>query len=295
MSADTRPGSQPGFQHRLAQNYQHLSARLRQAGDYAVANPVDLASRSLRVVAQESGIAAATFSRLARALGYASLEEMRESLRGSLGAGVHVFAARTAALQADPLGGGAQFARAHLAASGENITQALGVLDMDTLEQVVLRLAHAPKVVVLGALGAAGIAQYMSYLARFCSGHWEQANQLGSSLGGTLADLGPQDALVVITKPPHAPMVVKAAELARHQGSYVFVITDNHSSPVLQYSSASVIIPSPSAHFYSSYVSTLAVIEAMIGMLAYQSGSAAQDRINRVETLNRQLDEVQDG
>lgn len=283
------------FEQRLAERYDGLSHRLRQAGDYVARNPLDMATRSLRSVASDSGLAPATFSRLARELDYDSFEDLRESMRAVIGRQVNSFAERANRLQRDqhPEKGG--FFRAHHAACLSNIETTAKRIDIDQLNATVDRLHNARRVLVLGALGSTGIVEYMSYMANFLNDKWEMAGRMGASMGSGIAGLGPEDALVIVTKPPFARRALLAAEVAREQGAYVVVITDNHTCPALKHANSSFLVATDSQHFYSSYVATVFLVETLIGMLASRAGPEATERIARVENRNRRLEEVGGG
>jgi len=283
------------FEQRLAERYDGLSTRLRDAGDFVVEHPVEVASRSLRAVSQESGVAPATFSRLARALDYASFEELRDAMRSNITRRIDNFADRAQRLQATHGGSSESFFPAHVAACLRNVEQLAQQIDQNELNEVVGHLHEAREVLLFGALGSTGVVEYLSYMADFCFDNWRLASRMGASIGSSLSRLDANDAMIVITKPPFSAQVVRAAQEAHRQGAYVVVITDTHACPALRSCSAGFIVPTDSPHFYSSYVASMALVESLIGMLVSRAGPAAQDRIARVEESNRRLNEVSDG
>lgn len=283
------------FEHRLSRNFDDLSDKLRQAGEYVAAHPVDAATRSLRSVAQDCGLAPATFSRMARAIGYRSFEELREAMREKIDARVNSFAERAELLQAAHEAGETGFFDAHVGACQSNLEGLLRDIDRALLDQAVGRLHGARNVLVFGALGSTGVVEYLAYMAHFCTGNWIIAGRMGASLGAGLADLDKRDALLIVTKPPFSTRAIAAAEMAAAQGAYVVVITDSRACPALRNASAEFVVPSDSPHFYSSYVATLVLVEAMIGMLVGRAGPAARARIARVEESSRRLGETWDG
>ena len=283
------------FEQRLAREYEKLSARLREAGDFIAANPVPVATRSLRSVAGDAGLAPATFSRLARVLGYDSFEEVRELMRGKIDRRVNSFADRADRLWHDHEAGTLDFFQEHRRACLGNLERLEESIDPDQLKSAVDRLHAARRVLVLGILGSAGIAEYMHYMASFLSDNWHMADRMGASLGSGLAGLGKRDALVIVTKPPFARKALLAAEIARKSGAFVVVITDSHACPALRVADAGFLVKSESPHFYSSYVATVFLAETMIGMLASRMGPEATRRIAEVENRNRRLEEVRDG
>ncbi len=257
-------------------------------------NPVEVATRSLRSVAEESGLAPVTFTRMARALEYQEFAELRDDMRAKIEQRINNFADRAGQLQAVH-GKDGGFFPAHVAACVRNIEQMAAQIDQDKLAEAVDRLYTARDVVLLGRLGSTGLVEYLSYMADFCLGNWHLAGKTGASLGSRLSDLGSKDAMIVVTKPPFSARVLKAAELAHAQGAYVVVITDTHACPAVRTSSASFLVPTDSPHFYSSYVASTVLAESMIGMLVSRAGPEAQARIARIEESNRRLNEVSDG
>ena len=281
------------FETRLADRYDELSGALRQAARYLEDNPLDVASRPLRSVSKESGVSPAAFTRLVRALDYADFEELRDEFRGKIKRKVNNFADRAAQLQHDHHSSPTSFFDAHLAACQANL-ESVGQVDRALLEHAVSKLNEARKVVLMGALGSTGVVEYLSYMANFCADNWVMASRMGASLGGGLTGLDNRDALLIVTKPPFADRAIKAARLAQDRGVFVIVITDTHTCPALSAASAGFVLPTASPHFYSSYVTTLFFVEALIGLIVSRSGEAANARIAEVENTTKLLAEVWD-
>ncbi|MHC0054407.1 MurR/RpiR family transcriptional regulator [Actibacterium sp. D379-3] len=285
------PGS-VSIEDKIAAQYSGLSAKLRDAADFVAAHPVDVATRSLRSISASSGLAPATFSRLARALGFDSYEELRELSRYAVGRRMVSFSEKASRLQAETATGPQPpFFQRQAAACVANIEAATRLIDPARLEAAVERLDKARNVVLFGALGSTGIVEYMAYIGNYFAANWSIAGRMGASLATAMADLSAEDALIVVTKPPFARRSVLAAEMAAERGAYVVVITDTHVCPALRHASAGFILPSDSPQFFSSYAATLVLMETIIGMLVARAGPDAQARIEEVEARNHRLDE----
>jgi len=280
------------FNIRLVAGYGSLSAKLQQAADYVVANPVDIASRSLRSVAKESGVAPATFSRMARALDFEHFDALRDVIRMSIGSRIESFSAKAARLKAEHGDGARDFTAAHMGACLDNISTLGAQISHAQMIKTVQQLKAARKVLVLGALGSTGVAEYMAYTASFITDTWALAGRGGASLGSALVEMGDLDALIVITKPPFVPRVLNAARMAQEQGVYTVVISDSHACEALRYADSPFIVPSFSPHFFTSYTATIFLVEAIVGELAAQSGVDLGARIKLIETRNRRLQEA---
>lgn len=282
------------FEQQLSGKYALLSAKLKEAADFVVANPVDVATRSLRTVSKDANLSPATFSRMSTALGYASYEGLRDVLRLAIEHRGNTFSHRIEALQQRHSEGDHDFLTQHILDSSVNLQNLGSTVDTALMETCVERLHQARRVLVTGALGSTGIAEYLTYMASFIADNWAMASRMGASLASGLVGMSDKDVLVVITKPPFADRSIRAAQEANAAGAFVIVFTDTHKCPALFHASASFIIPTDSQHFFSSYASTLVLSEVMIGMLAARAGSRARDRIAEVEHQNRRLTEVRD-
>lgn len=278
---------------RIASEYAGLSDKLRAAADYVAAHPVDVATRSLRSLSAASGVSPATFSRLARALGFASYEEFRELSRRAVGQSVLSLSDRAGRLRAEARasGGPVSMLERQAAACLRNIAELERQTDRIRLAEAVERLHAAQNVVLFGAFGSTGIVEYLAYLAYHFAANWTLAGRMGASLGSALADLGERDVLLVVTKAPYARRAVLACRMAQHQRVFTLLVTDSHSCPAIPHADLHFRVPSDSPQFFSSYAATVVLIETIIAMLVARTETDPGERIRKVEETNRDLGE----
>ncbi len=279
------------LQDRVAQNYAQLSNALRAAADYIMAHRVDIASRSLRAVAVESKVSPASFSRLARKLGYADYEGLRDHARQELLRNNNSFTDKVRELRGSAA---TPFLPRQVQACVDNIASLASETDTHALEAAADSLARARRVVIIGSLSSAGFADYFAYLVSWFRENWSVAGRNGITLARTLSRLSPQDAVVVITKAPHATRTVQGAEIAAQKGASLVVLTDSHAFPPLARADYGFVVRSESPQFFSSYAATLVLIETLAGMLVTRAGAKADDSIQDVIDYNRRLGEVID-
>ncbi|MFT6676039.1 MAG: DNA-binding MurR/RpiR family transcriptional regulator [Sulfitobacter sp.] len=283
------------FEQRLSGKYALLSTKLKEAADFVVSNPIDVATRSLRTISKDAKLSPATFSRMSNALGYDSYEDLRDVLRRAIQNKSNSFSDRVQVLQQRHDDGDDGFLPQHIMDCATNLQELGAEIDSDTLETCVEKLHQARRVLVLGSLGSTAMAEYLAYMASFIADNWSLASRMGASLASGLVGMSAKDVLVIITKPPFARSSIAAARDAHRAGAFVIIITDTYSCPALVHASASLIVPTDSQHFFSSYASTLVLCEILVGMLAGRAGPQAQARIAEVENKNRRLNEVWDG
>lgn len=279
------------IEDRIIERYTDMSAKLRTAADFIASNPIDLATRSLRSVAQSSGVSPATFSRLARVLGYGDYEEMREAGRATVGQRLVPFSERAQALQRGDQSA-AHFMHMQAASCIQNITHMRQNFPADKLQTAVDALHDAKKVLLIGVLGSAGIVDYFAYQAQYFAREWTVAGRRGVSIPASFAQMNSDDAVIAITKSPYSAQTVRALKLARENGFKTIVLTDSHSSPALEYADYFFIVPTETANFFSSYVATLTLIETMMSMLIAKVGPEAEARIKATEEQAIRLGEA---
>lgn len=278
------------LEDRVAERYAGLSGQLRKAADYVMDNPLEIASRSLRAISVESDVSPATFSRLARALGYETFEDMKDVSRQSVGQQVLSLSEKAERLRQADLSGTSMLQRQSTACIG-NIETFVRRADEAKLEEAATLLRCADRVVLLGALASTGMTEYMAYLAHYFAPNWSLAGRMGASLGAQVAKLQPGDVVFIVTKSPYAHRAVTAAKLARDRSADVVLITDSHKCPGLAHATHGFVVPSDSPQFFSSYVVTLVLIETLIAMIVAASEADATAAIRTVEAKNQELGE----
>ena len=276
----------------IAANYAGLSGKLRVAADHLVDNPFDIATRSLRSVAAASGVSPPTLSRLALALGYESYEAMREASRADLERPTVTFSSKARQLQSEAeIKGMAPLLRRHSAACVANIETMVSGLDEARFAAAVDCVATANRVVMVAALGSAGLGEHLAYITSWFSERWVVVGRSGVSFGAAMARLQPDDAVIVLSKAPYARLAVRACETAADSESSLIAITDSHVFPGLVHAQHRFVVPSDGPTFFPSYTATLVLLETMIGMLVARAGPQAEARISAVARQNHSLEE----
>lgn len=272
------------IQDRINDAYAGLSGKLQIAAKFVADNPVDIATRSLRAVAASSGVSPATFSRLARALGYADYEQMREDGREAVERKVSPFSERAhALLEAASDQSTSAILHSQANACRANIEEMQNSIDPDRLDAAVQSLHDADTVLLVGAMGSAGIIDYFGYMAHWFKANWKTVGRNGTELSPALSRLGKGDVVFALSKSPYARRTIAALKVARDAGATTIVITDSRTSPELQFSDFGFVAATDSPQFFSSYAATMALMEAIISLLLARVGPEAEKMIRSAE------------
>ncbi len=285
-----------GIRTAISDHYANLSGTLRAAADYLASHQLDVATRSLRSIATASGISPASYSRLARALGYDSYEDLREQARGEIERKSELFPVKARQLQDDKASPGTiPLLERQVAACRDNVGALANDIEVKKLERAADRLSAASKVVVIGALSSLAIAEYLVYMVNWFRSGWTVAGRNGGTLGSDLIRLKPEDAVIIISKSPYALRSVRAAQIASQRGACVVVITDSHVFPGLADADFGFVTQVESPQFFTSYAATVVLIETLVGMLVERAGPTAEATIRETAAQNRELEQYVEG
>jgi len=281
----------PSIQERIGAHFEALSPQLKIAARFVAEHPHRIAMRSLRQIASEAGLTPPTLSRLARAVGCADYEALRDICRQETTRRSQTYADKAKQLQARGEGeslhepGG--LIRRQAAAAVANIEMLLASVDARKLELAAGILSRSDRVLLVGSLSSTAFADYAGYMANMAFANWEVAGQSGVSLPAAFIDLGRRDTVLVLTKSPYARRSIEAARIAKAAGAKVIAITDGVHSPVIAFATISFIVCTESPNFFPSHAATLVLFEALIGMVVRGGGKKAQSRIAAIESANR--------
>ena len=279
------------FHDRISARYSQLSKTLQIAADFIIANPPDVASRSLRSIANAAGMSPASLTRLAKSLGYQTYEELREDIRGTVSDKFEPFSDRAKRMRAahENTSDNTIFEQSETIRS--NIDCLYADLSENELNHVSNTLLKARKVHLIGALGSAGLLDQFAYMASWFSQNWSVTGKDGNSLAAALANLTEDDVVFVLSMAPFAKRSILATQFAMERNAKVIVVTDSHKFPGLQYADAHFLVRSESSNFFSSYTAVMALFETMIGRMVELGGQEADLAISKVEETNKKLEQ----
>ncbi len=274
---------------RLTELHSRLSPQQRRAAEVIRDKSDDVANYSLRRVARRHDIAPSHFSRLARVMGYADYEALREACRSGVRARKLTFAQKAAALRDKNISGkSGSFVIRYGIESIDNIQVMLNEIDPVLVDAVADRLAGARRVFLAGGLGSAHLMAHMKYMADIAFDNW---HTVGTNAVGVLTKLSADDTVLMLGYAPYARDSVHIARMIKNAGANLVVITDDSGSPLAGFSRHVICLPTDSTQFFPSYVPALAFLEALIAMVVCRSPAAVRRHIEAVEKNSYQTGE----
>jgi len=258
-----------------------LPMRLQEVGRFVAANDYDATTRSMRDLAAVAGADPASFTRLAKAIGYSGWDELRAALTE----------ARRPA-QSSPFSGRTRLRRrgpeADVTLVAEKLeaeAAGLGRISPSSIAAAAKALHAADRVWIAGFRSCRSVAELLNYQLRLFR---PDRVQLVGGSGPEDLDLGAfhaGDAVIVIGFAPYSTASVLSAQAAHRAKATLIAIADTRAAPmaegadhVLLYEAAS------SPGFFPSLTGAIAIAQSLAAVTFVLGGVAAKRRLEATES-----------
>jgi DNA-binding MurR/RpiR family transcriptional regulator len=257
-----------------------LPARLQQVGRFVAANDYDATTRSMRDLAAEAGADPASFTRLAKALGYSGWDELRAALtearRPVL---VQPFSARTRADRRGP-----HDEVSLVADKLEAEAAGLARISTGSVAEAAKALHVARRIWIAGFRSCRSVAELLNYQLRLFRS--DEVQLVGGS-GPEDLDLGAfrrGDAVVVIGFAPYSRASVLSARAAHDSGATLVAIADAITAPMAEGADHLLLYEAAaSPGFFPSLTGAIAIAQSLAAVTFVLGGPSARRRLEATE------------
>lgn len=276
----------------IARRYPDFPPRLQRAARFIVDNPDQIAVRSMREIARRAAVAPATMVRLARVLGFADYDELRDVfIRRVEAAAAH--APRAQALQASKRSGPKLVE--HLAAAQVAGVQSAAANPENAIAAFVRHLEAARNVAFLGMRASHAIAFHFAYVYGLLCDNGGLLDDRGGALRDHVARLNRGDVLIAISLAPYTRATVEAVDVAQKRGATILALTDSAVSPIALHARHVLFFRTAGPSFFSTMVGALALTEILVARLAASGRRAVIQRLERTDRELREAGAYWDG
>jgi len=256
--------------------FDRLSPELQRAARWVQAHPAELGLQSMRQSAQAAGVAPATMTRLARALGLASFDAMRRPSMQAFAASVGRLATESGALLPGML---AQRFDRQAKAQADNLTSVYARNAAEQLQTAAQAILDARAVLFLGLRASFSIAYHLHYTCDWLRPNTRLATDPGGAWDDQVAALGPDDLLVVVSQAPYTQRTIEVAQQVHARGVPVLALTDSSLSPLARLARHTLLFDTASPSFFHSLTGAQALAEALMEAVAEQGGADVAQRL----------------
>lgn len=258
-----------------------LSPELLRAARWLEKHPGLAAMKSMRECARQAGVAPATFTRLAHALGYAGFEGLKQRFQEDISCGAG-YAARARALQVSAKQD-ADWLEALNDAQHANAASASGLNTRADYDAVASAMLRADTVYFLGMRASFGLAFHLHYSYGLLAPNGVLVQDVGGTLADQLVRMGKRDLLVVVSQAPYTRQTVLATEQVAAQGVAVAAITDSLLSPLARAAQHKLLFHAQGSSYFHSMVGALAVAESLSAAVAVRGGAKVLTHLQSVQ------------
>jgi DNA-binding MurR/RpiR family transcriptional regulator len=266
----------------IIERRERLPKRLMQIADFALAQPQEIAFRTVADIAGLAGVQPSALVRFAQTLGYQGFSDFQGVFRAHARNQWPDYGTRLEALRAlsadgsisgDLFGGFVEASilslrRGHQSVDGASLARAIDVL------------AGADIIFLLAARRSFPVAAYLAYALRRLGIRCELAEQAVGLAPEQVELLRPTDAVLVVSFTPYAQSSVDITAAAFRRGVPVVAITDSPFSPLVQ--SASVWLEIAEADHLG--FRSLSATFALAATLAVATARQRETSMGEIET-----------
>ncbi|HXO72198.1 MAG TPA: MurR/RpiR family transcriptional regulator [Bradyrhizobium sp.] len=256
-----------------------LPMRLREVGRFVAANDYDATTRSMRDLAAAAGADPASFTRLAKALGYPGWDALRAALtEARRPAQSAPFSGRTKARQGPH--SGVMLVAEKLEAEAAGLTR----ISPDSVASAARTLQAAQRIWIAGFRSCRSVAELLNYQLRLFR---PDAVQLVGGSGPDDLDFGAfraGDTVVVIGFAPYSTASVLSARAAHRCGAALVAIADRADAPMAEGADHLLLFEAAaSPGFFPSLTGAIAIAQSLAAVTFVLGGVGAKRRLEATE------------
>lgn len=274
----------------IVQAFDAMSEQLQTAARYVLDQPRDVALLSMREQARQAGVQPATMTRLAKHLGLAGYEDVRQLYADAMRHDVTGFAGRVGAqAKSQKLKGDHALAADMLAGIAAQIGQLSQAAALDTLVETARRLARARRVYCLGLRSSHSPAWHLHYILSLAGKHSIMLDAVGGIGADALGSATAEDVMVTVSVLPYTRQTIEIADYAVALGVPLVAITDSPVAPLAQIAASTVVVPTESPSFLHTMSPAFVVAEVLGALVAGQAGETAGEALASVDRQSAAL------
>ncbi len=276
----TQPQSKPSPLNQLCSALPSLPTRLREVGRFVAANDYDATTRSMRDLAAVAGADPASFTRLAKALGYSGWDELRAALtEARRPAQPFPFSDRTKGRRRGP-NSDIMLVADKLKAEAAGLAR----ISPGAVARAAKALHAAQRIWIAGFRSCRGVAELLNYELRLFR---PDAVQLIGGSGPEDLDLGAfraDDAVVVVGFAPYTTASVSSARAAHRSGAALIAIADTVAAPMAEGADHLLLFEAAaSPGFFPSLTGAIAIAQSLAAVTFVLGGAGARQRLEETE------------
>ncbi|MGE0239076.1 MAG: MurR/RpiR family transcriptional regulator [Parvibaculaceae bacterium] len=270
--------------------FDEMSEQLRVAARYVLERPREVALLTMREQARQADVQPATMTRLAKHLGFAGYDDVRQLYADAMRQEGTGFAGRVGAqTQSQKLKGDHALASDMLSGIGAQLAALAQPAVLDSLVAGARRIESARKIYCLGLRSSHSAAWHLHYTLALAGRQSVMLDAIGGIGADTLGSATRDDILVAVSVLPYTRQTIEITDYARSLGVPVIAITDSRVAPLAMSAAITLVVPTESPSFLHTMSPAFVIAEILGALVAGRSGDAARAALARVDRQSAAL------
>lgn len=275
---------------KIVRRFDDMSGQIQTAARYVLERPRDVALLSMREQARQANVQPATMTRLAKYLGFAGYDDVRQLYADAMRMEGTGFAGRVGAqAENQKLKGDPALAAEMLDSIASQVTALSRMGALDTLVDAARLIQGARRVHCLGLRSSYPAAWQLHYILSLAGSSSIMLDAAGGVGVDALGNATQDDVLVVVSVLPYTRQTIEIAEYAKSCGVSVIAITDSPVAPLAHLAACAVLVPTESPSFLHTMSPAFVAAEILGALVAGRNGDASSEALARVDRQSMAL------
>lgn len=274
----------------IVQAFDTMSEQLQAAAQYVLNQPHEVALLSMREQARQAGVQPATMTRLAKHLGLAGYEDIRQRHADAMRGDVTGFAGRVGAqAKNQKLKGDQVLAADMLGGIAAQVSQLSQPQSLEMLVEAARLLGTARRIYCLGLRSSHSPAWHLHYILSLAGKHSIMLDAIGGIGADALGSASAGDVMVAVSVLPYTRQTIEIADYAGEASVPLIAITDSLVAPLAQLATCTLVVPTESPSFLHTMSPAFVVAEVLGALVAGQAGDVAGAALAAVDRQSAAL------
>ncbi|WP_051432057.1 MurR/RpiR family transcriptional regulator [Rhodovibrio salinarum] len=265
--------------------YEDLPGSERKLADLILAAPGEIAGYSATELAELAGTSKAAATRFFKRLGFKNFSEARQLARARQDWGSPLYLDRRTAVAPDP----STELTAYLDDELRILQESFSQLDPRDLDAAAASIARARRVWVIGFRNSHFIAGYARWQFIQFRPDVHLLPRTGETLAEQLANVGPQDTVVLVGVRRRVVGFRRVIEACADQGAEILYLTDPTARAESARATWTLVCQVESSYLFDSYATPMSLLR-FLAINAYRKiGRAGHEHLEAIERLHDRL------
>lgn len=241
---------------------------------------------SIEYISQETGVSMATIIRFVRKFNFKGFYEFKEKIKKDLKNNINPVE-RFRLLKPDF--SGRQSLVEVAKQDVKNINKLLNMVKEETYRKVIDMIEQSDRIYTFGVSVSSIFAQMITYIFNQIRKETHCLNEGNMTVEEKILSIPKTDLVIFSSFYPYSRSTVEFAQLAHQEGLRVVGISDNQYSPISQYTSLMIAIPSENVLFTTSVAAFSVLINSIATEIALKKKNGLSDDIKLADKKLRKF------